>query len=64
MSWFSKPKAEPKTEITEAISELAKARQTRRNAMKELLHSLDQLPVENGLAMVGKELARDEGSKK
>lgn len=56
MSWFRRKAAEEKTEVVQAIDQLREARKERRAALTSLLNKLGEIPVDNGLAVVGKEL--------
>lgn len=58
MSWFGKKSTKKEDPVVQAVDQLAQARQSRRAALKDLLSKLDQIPVDDGLEVVGKELAR------
>jgi hypothetical protein len=59
MSWWKPKPSKEKTMVDNALVELEHVRGKRREALKQLVQGLDDVPVDDGLDFVGKEIMRE-----
>lgn len=58
MSWFRPQPSPEKVAVDQAVEEACAARDKRRKAMQALMRALDEIPLDDGLVQVGKDMTR------
>lgn len=58
MKWLRRTPSPEKVALDDTVQRLEMVRAKRRNALRELVRKLDEIPLDDGLVRVGEDLAR------
>jgi hypothetical protein len=58
MNWLRRAPSPEKVAVDETVQKLSVVREKRRNALRELVRKLDEIPLDDGLVKIGDDLAR------
>lgn len=58
MSWLRRAPSPEKVAVDQTVQKLDVAREKRRSALRELVRTLEEIPLDDGLVKIGDDLAR------